>query len=88
MRVNKRGRIAFDLSDDEYERLLAGAHLHGVPANTLARALFRWALPMFASKGFSVAALKQQYGEGMELSAGADGDGNGHGRPAAKPKAG
>jgi len=43
---------------------------------------------MFASKGFSVAALKQQYGEGMELSAGADGDGNGHGRPAAKPKAG
>lgn len=59
-----------------------------MPANTIARALFRWALPMFEAKGFSVAALKQQYGEGMELGAGADGDGKSPTRPAVKPKSG
>lgn len=60
----KRTRIAFDASPVEYKALTAAAEAAGIPVNTLSRALFRWALPLFASEGFNVAALKQRYGKG------------------------
>lgn len=83
----KRTRIAFDPSAQEYADLSAAAEAAGIPVNTLARALFHWVFPLFESEGFSVAALKQHYGEGAELVARLDP--NVSRRPrSAKPKAG
>ena len=65
----KRTRIAFDVSQAEYKALAAAAEAAGIPVNTLARALFRWALPLFAAEGFNLAALKRRFGKGEALAA-------------------
>jgi len=64
----KRTRIAFDTSPAEYKALSAAAEAAGIPVNTLSRALFRWAFPLFAAEGFNLAELKQRFGKGEALA--------------------
>ena len=64
----KRTRIAFDASAAEYKALAVAAEAAGIPVNTLSRALFRWAFPLFAAEDFNVAALKQRFGKGETLA--------------------
>ena len=81
-----RKRIAFDLPDSDYLAIERAAADAGVPPNTLARALFRWALPVFRSGDFQLPALKRRFGDGDELLAALDPNRNRRQKPA-KPKA-
>ncbi len=83
----KRPRIAFDIDPSDHKDLVAAATQAGIPPNTLSRALFRWAMPLFQSENFSVANLKQRYGDGQELVERLDPNTKSRPRPA-KPKAG